>query len=118
MNRIDLEDRVAVVTGGAQGIGLAIAERLLKSGARVVLWDLAAEPLRQACETLSALGAAAAVRGDVVELSDDADVAAAARTAAATEGRIDILVNNAGITGGNGPTWELDPTLWRRVVEV
>ena len=111
MNQIDLKGRVAVITGGAQGIGYATAERFLGSGADVVLWDIDAGKLDEAVGRLSALGK---TRGQVVELTDDASVAAA--TAAA--GRVDILVNNAGITGGNGPTWELDPAVWRRVVDV
>ncbi len=111
MNRIDLSGRTAVITGGAQGIGYAIAERYLASGAAVVLWDADGGRLEQAVATLSGLGSA---RGVVVELTDDASVQAAA----AREQRIDILVNNAGITGGNGPTWELDPAVWRRVVDV
>jgi 3-oxoacyl-[acyl-carrier protein] reductase len=111
MNQIDLKGRVAVITGGAQGIGYATAERFLQSGASVVLWDIDGARLDDAVASLSALGDA---RGQAVELTDDGAVAAA--TAAA--GRIDILVNNAGITGGNGPTWELDPAVWRRVIEV
>jgi 3-oxoacyl-[acyl-carrier protein] reductase len=115
MNQIDLQGRVAVITGGAQGIGYATTARLLQSGARAVLWDADAARLAEACEALSALGP---VRGEVVELTDDAAVAAACAKAVATEGRIDILVNNAGITGGNATTWELDPAVWRRVIEV
>jgi NAD(P)-dependent dehydrogenase (short-subunit alcohol dehydrogenase family) len=115
MNQIDLKGRVAVVTGGAQGIGYATSQRLLNSGASVVLWDIDAVRLKEATESLSALGA---VRGVVVELTDDAGVAAATAKAVATEGRIDILVNNAGITGGNATTWELDPAVWRQVIEV
>jgi 3-oxoacyl-[acyl-carrier protein] reductase len=115
MNQIDLKGRVAVVTGGAQGIGLAISERLLKSGARVVMWDVDAGKMAEACAALSSLGG---VRGEGVELTDDAAVAAATASALAKEGRIDILVNNAGITGGNAPTWDLDPVVWRRVIEV
>jgi 3-oxoacyl-[acyl-carrier protein] reductase len=111
MNRIDLSGRTAVITGGAQGIGYAIAERYLASGATVVLWDADRGRLEQAVATLSTTGTA---RGVVVELTDDASVQAAA----AREPRIDILVNNAGITCGNGPTWELDPAVWRRVVDV
>jgi 3-oxoacyl-[acyl-carrier protein] reductase len=111
MNQIDLKGRIAVVTGGAQGLGYAISERMLRSGAEVLLWDIDAGKLDAACKSLSALGP---VRGALVELTDDAAVAAAAAAA----GRIDILVNNAGITGGNGTTWELDPVVWRRVVEV
>jgi 2-dehydro-3-deoxy-L-rhamnonate dehydrogenase (NAD+) len=115
VNQIDLKGRVAVITGGAQGIGFAAAARMLDSGASAVLWDIDAARLAQARELLSARGR---VHTAVVELTDGAAVATATASAAAELGRIDILVNNAGITGGNGPTWELDPAVWRRVVEV
>jgi 3-oxoacyl-[acyl-carrier protein] reductase len=115
MNQIDLKGRVAVITGGAQGIGYAITERLLRSGATAVLWDIDAAKLEAACADLSLLGP---VSGEVVELTDDAAVAAATQSALAAEGRIDILVNNAGITGGNATTWALDPAVWRRTIEV
>ena len=115
MNRIDLAGRVAVVTGGAQGIGHAIAERFLASGAAVVLWDIDPHKLAAAQATLAARGV---VETAVVELTDEAAVNAATQRAIAAHGRIDILVNNAGITGGNGTTWELEPALWRRVLEV
>ena len=115
MNQIDLKGRVAVVTGGAQGIGFATCQRLLQSGARVVIWDIDAARLGTACAELGSLGP---VRGDALELTDDAAVAAAAARVKAHEGRIDILVNNAGITGGNASTWALDPAVWRRVIEV
>ena len=115
MNQIDLKTRVAVITGGAQGIGYATAERLLRSGASVVLWDIDAAKLDEARRSLAALGP---IDGSVVELTDDDAVYAAAAQVVAAHGRIDILVNNAGITGGNATTWELDPAVWRRVVEV
>ena len=115
MNQIDLKGRVAVITGGAQGIGYAVAERMLKSGAGVVLWDIDAARLAEAETTLGKLGK---VSASIVELCVDADVAEATEAAVTTHGRIDILVNNAGITGGNAPTWELAPDVWRRVIEV
>ena len=115
MNQIDLKGRVAVITGAAQGIGYAAAERMLASGASVVLWDLNAAKLNDAETALGKLGKVTAA---IVELSLQADVEAATAEAIKAHGRIDILVNNAGITGGNGPTWELNPAVWRQVVEV
>ena len=115
MNQLDLNGRVAIITGGAQGIGYATAERMLLSGAKVVLWDIDAKALAAAKEALSALGT---VDGQAVELTDDAAVNAATGAVMRAHGRIDILVNNAGITGGNATTWELQPEVWRRVVEV
>lgn len=115
MNRIDLQDRVAIVTGGAQGIGLAIARRFLDSGARVVLWDRDTARLHAARDGLQAAGS---VDAQDVELTDEAAVERSAAAAMARHGRIDILVNNAGITGGNGTSWELAPAVWREVIEV
>ena len=112
MNQIDLKGRVAVVTGGAQGIGFAVAQRLVASGARVVLWDIDGAKLDEACAALPHTS------GDVVELTNEADVAAVTARAVAKQGSIDILVNNAGITGGNASTWDLEPAVWRRVIEV
>ncbi|TXC66793.1 SDR family oxidoreductase [Piscinibacter aquaticus] len=115
MNQLDLNGRVAIITGGAQGIGYATAERMLLSGASVVLWDIDAKALAAAKEALSSLGS---VDGRAVELTDEAAVTAATGAVMRAHGRIDILVNNAGITGGNATTWELKPEVWRRVVEV
>jgi len=115
MNQLDLKQRVAVITGGAQGIGYATARRMLASGAEIALWDIDTARLASAGEALSAQGK---VSTAVVELTDLASVEAATRATIAAHGHIDILVNNAGITGGNGTTWELDPEVWRRVIEV
>ena len=115
MNAIDLKGRVAIITGGARGIGYAAAERFLASGAVVALWDIDAARLDEAA---AQLGKSGTVTTHVVELTDEASVNAATAAVAAAHGKIDILVNNAGITGGNGKLWELDTETWRRVVDV
>ena len=118
MNQIDLANRVAIVTGGARGIGYAVAQRFLQSGADVALWDQDAERLASARETLQRAHPARRVEALALDLTEVSAVDAGMIGVAARLGRIDILVNNAGITGGNGTTWELDPAVWRRVVEV
>jgi 2-dehydro-3-deoxy-L-rhamnonate dehydrogenase (NAD+) len=117
MNAIDLKNRIAIVTGGARGIGFAIAKRMLASGASVMLWDLDAAALDKAGAALQR-EADGRVYLAVVDVTDDAALARAITTDLRERGKIDILVNNAGITGGNAPLWELAPEVWRRVVEV
>jgi 2-dehydro-3-deoxy-L-rhamnonate dehydrogenase (NAD+) len=118
MNRIDLANRTVVVTGGARGIGLAVAERALQSGANVALWDVDGERLSRTSTELKANYKESIVTDSVVELTEEASVDAAVQKALAAHGKIDVLVNNAGITGGNGTTWELAPDVWRRVIDV
>jgi 3-oxoacyl-[acyl-carrier protein] reductase len=115
MNQLDLKDRAAVVTGAARGIGFATARRALQSGAVVALWDVDDVRLAAARNELTALGT---VSTHHVELTDRASVDRATAATIGQHGRIDILVNNAGIAGGNGLTWELDPDVWRRVIDV
>ena len=113
MNQLDLGGRVAVITGGARGIGYAIAERMLASGATVALWDVDEAAAAASAERLGPRASAHAV-----DQTAEAAVRAATDATIARHGRIDILVNNAGITGGNAPTWQLPAAEWRRVVEV
>jgi len=115
MNAIDLRNRSAVVTGAAQGIGLAIATRFLQSGARVSLWDQDTALLEKTAKSLAAMGKVSAVPVDVTD--PEAVSSAAAHTASALGG-IDILVNNAGISGPTVPTWEYPLEAWRAVVDL
>ena len=115
MNRIDLEGRRAVVTGGAQGIGRAIAERLLRSGARVSLWDRDSDILAGAADDLAALGKVHQAEIDVTDI--DAVESAAAATQRALGG-IDILIVNAGIAGPSAKLWEYPIEAWRQVIDI
>ena len=115
MNHIDLDGRSAVVTGGAQGIGRAIAERLLRSGARVSLWDRDADTLAQAASELSALGKVHQAEVDVTDI--DAVESAMAATQGALGGP-DILIANAGIAGPSAKLWEYPVDAWRQVIDI
>ena len=113
MNRIDLDGRQAVVTGGARGIGRAIADRLLASGASVTLWDRDAGELDAARMALGSDTGAV-----VVDVTDPESVERAAAKTVGVAGGIDILVNNAGIAGPNATTWEYPIDEWRRVIDI
>ncbi len=115
LNKIDLQDRHAIVTGGARGIGFAIATRLLQSGASVSLWDVDGDALVQAAAKLTALGP---VHTATVNVTNADSVEVAATATAGAFGELDILVNNAGVAGTNAKTWETDPAEWRRVLEI
>ena len=113
MNDIDLTGRIAVVTGGAQGIGLAIARRLTASGARVSLWDRDAGLLTTATAALGGMASS-----QTVDIVDWKAVQSAADAVTAAEGRIDILVNSAGIGGKNASLDEYEIDEWRRVIDI
>ena len=103
MNRIDLEGRHAVITGGGQGLGYAMAKRMIESGARVTLWDMDGEVLGTARE--------------VVDVSDWEQVERA-RTATLARGPVDIVVNSAGIAGPAAPLDNYDIAMWRRIIDI
>jgi 3-oxoacyl-[acyl-carrier protein] reductase len=114
-NAIDLSGRNAVVTGGAQGIGRAIAERFLESGAAVAIWDRDLARAQKTARELANRGRIAAFAADV---ADYAAVERARDETQQTLGRIDILVNNAGIAGPNVTTWDYPLEAWRAVMAV
>ena len=109
--QFDLTGRKAIVTGGAQGIGRAVAERFIASGADVALWDVDAALAEKTANEIGAI----AVRVDV---SDPDSVNAALKETLDKFGRIDIAVNNAGITGPNTTTWDYKPEDWNQVMTI
>ncbi len=113
MNQLDFKGRTAIVTGGAQGIGLAIAQRLVASGARVRIWDRDGARL---AGVVKELGANAT--GDALDVTDPTAVERGVQSALADGGRIDVLVNNAGIAGINTPTVDYPIDEWKRVLDV
>ena len=115
MNSYDLQGRRAVVTGGAQGIGLAVVERLLASGAQVTIWDADRALGEQAVAALEGKGQVGCIDVDV---SDWDRVSSATARTAAEMGGIDILVANAGIAGANATVIDTDPAEWRKVVDI
>jgi 3-oxoacyl-[acyl-carrier protein] reductase len=114
-NKIDLTGRFAVVTGGAQGIGKAIVERFLDSGASVAIFDRDKAFAEKTAAELSGRGKVIALACDVTDL---ADVERARDAALKAFGRIDILVNNAGIAGKNATTWDYPAQEWAQVMRV
>jgi len=115
VNQIDLNGRHAVVTGGAQGIGLSVANRLLQSGASVSIWDYDRAVLEASLQQLEKAGR---VTGEVVDVSEAASVDRAVQSTIDRHHTIDILVANAGIAGPNHTTWEYPVEEWQRVINV
>jgi 3-oxoacyl-[acyl-carrier protein] reductase len=98
MSKFDFAGRTAVVTGGVQGIGAAIAKRLQEAGAKVAIWDLDGEPR--------------------VDVADQASIEAAVKRTVAEHGRIDVLINNAGIAGPSVPVVDYPVDQWKRVIDI
>jgi 2-dehydro-3-deoxy-L-rhamnonate dehydrogenase (NAD+) len=113
MNQLDFRNRRAVVTGGAAGIGLAVADRLTRSGAAVALWDRDERALANASEKLDD-----AVTTHALDVTDHHAVERAAQATAERLGGIDVLVCSAGITGPNATTWEYPVEAWRQVFDI
>ncbi|MDM7957002.1 SDR family oxidoreductase [Blastomonas sp.] len=116
LDRFRLDNRVAFVTGGAQGIGYCVAQALAEAGARVTIGDRDADAIDAAQTALRKLGHD--VAGMVLDVTDSAAVTAAADALAASAGRIDILVNNAGIARSDTPAEDVTDEHWRNVLDV
>ena len=113
MNQMDFTNRCAVVTGGAAGIGIAVAKRIVASGGRVALWDRDERALAAARETVAGEAVTRAL-----DVADSVAVESAARATEAALGRVDVLVCSAGITGPNATTWDYPVDAWRQVFDV
>jgi NAD(P)-dependent dehydrogenase (short-subunit alcohol dehydrogenase family) len=113
MNQLDFKGRHAVVTGGATGLGYAIAQRLVNSGGSVSLWDRDEAAAKQAAITLGAKANAVGV-----DVAAHESVQRAVQATLKHGGRIDALVNSAGITGPNTKVWEYPVDAWRQVMDV
>ena len=110
MNKINLENRVAIVTGGAQGFGLAITQRFIESGARVLIWDKDTEYLNKVD-----LKNTQKIEVDVSNYNSVENAFAESLT---HENKIDILINNAGIAGPNFKTWDYPLEEWQKVIDI
>jgi len=115
MNSIDLTERHAIVTGGAQGIGLAIAHRLVESGATVTLWDLDEEMLLSARQTFKNQ---TVMSFCVVDVTDPMSLEHAVTLTLRRHEHIDILITSAGIAGSNHALWDYPVDMWRKVIEI
>ena len=104
--------RVAVVTGGAGGIGFAIAERLTRDGLRVVLWDINEEAVKAAASKIEG------AEGVVVDVTDEHSVAGGVAQLIASHGRVDVLINGAGLVGPIAPVVDCDVDEWQRAINV
>lgn len=113
--QFDFKSQSAIVTGGAQGIGRAISERLLDSGANIAIWDRDTELAKATAEDLRSRGQVIAVSVDV---TDPAAVTSAREQTLAAFGSIEVLVNNAGIAGPNATSWDYDPGAWKQVLDI
>jgi NAD(P)-dependent dehydrogenase (short-subunit alcohol dehydrogenase family) len=111
MNKIDLKDKVAVVTGGAQGFGLAIVERLLESHAEVIIWDMDEKLLNN-------LELKGKIHKIVANVTNYQSVENATKESISLCGRIDILINNAGIAGPSHKTWDYPLEDWQKVIDI
>ena len=113
MNQYDLKGRVAVITGGAQGIGYAVAQRMQASGAKIAIWDRDADLAQQAAQSLGG-----DTRAYVVNVIDGAALSATADAVRAAQGPIAIMVASAGIAGNNAKVVDYDPAEWQRVIDI
>ena len=114
MNNLDLKDRVAIITGGAQGFGLAISKRIIQSGGKVVIWDIDENAIKSAIDEISSEN----LSFKKVDVTNFVEIENALLETEKELGKIDIFVNNAGITGMNAKVWDYPLDEWKKVIEL
>ena len=113
MHQFDLKNKTAIITGGAQGFGLDIAKRFLKSGAKTIIWDIDEVELKKAVNELND----SSLSYNVVDVSDFKEVKKTVEEIVKSS-KIDILINNAGITGSTSSLWDYDVDEWNKIVQI
>ena len=113
MNQFDLKDKTAIITGGAQGFGLDIAKRFLKSGAKTIIWDIDQEELKKATKEVNDPN----LSYNFVDVSNFENVKETVEKIVKSS-NIDILINNAGITGSTSSLWDYDVDEWNKIVQI
>ena len=114
MNKYNFNDRVAIVTGGAQGFGLAITKKLIQSGGQVIIWDIDKDAIEKAKKEINS----DKFSFQLVDVTDFKAIESAVRELENKFGKIDIFVNNAGITGMNAKVWDYPLSEWKKVIEL
>jgi 3-oxoacyl-[acyl-carrier protein] reductase len=114
MNNFDLKNRVAIITGGAQGFGLAISKRIIQSGGKVVIWDIDEIAIKSALDEISSEN----LSYKKVDVTNFVEIENALLETEKDHSKIDIFVNNAGITGVNAKVWEYPLDEWKKVIEL
>ena len=114
MNKYNFNDRVAIVTGGAQGFGLAITKKIIQSGGKVVIWDIDNDAIEKAKKEINSDNFSV----QLVDVTNFRAIETAVKELENKFGKIDIFVNNAGITGMNAKVWEYPLDEWKKVIEL
>ena len=114
MNKLDLNNKFAIITGGAQGFGFAISKRLIQSGAKVVIWDIDENTAKKAQNEINSKN----FNYQIVDVTDFNQIEEAIKKLEKDFGKIDIFVNNAGMTGMNAKVWEYPISEWKKVIEL
>ena len=114
MNNLDLKNRTAIITGGAQGFGFAISKRLIQSGATVIIWDIDEATAKKAEKEIDSKN----FSYQIVDVTDFDKIEKAIKDLEKNFGKIDIFVNNAGMTGMNAKVWEYPIAEWKKVIEL